>query len=191
MNVVVLSFLNPLQVLDMTSPEDGVPEHMEMWMVDYFKDQGITVMMSLGGQTYVEYWDEALTTYPGSAMDLGLNAAEIAAHFDVGMEIDYERNDMDGNNYLGHLEEFIAAYRSEHPKEDWKTYGLNTNPPSLLTIDLAAGGRYLQDLNRHATIEWIDSNPPVLDWANAMVHRSSGDPGNWQEHIDGKPTYNP
>ena len=64
----------------MTSPEDGVPEHMEMWMVDYFKDQGITVMMSLGGQTYVEYWDEALTTYPGSAMDLGLNAAEIAAH---------------------------------------------------------------------------------------------------------------
>jgi hypothetical protein len=60
-----------------------------------------------------------------------------------------------------------------------------------LTIDLAAGGRYLQDLNRHATVHWLDNSSPVLDYANAMVHRSSGTPSNWQEHINGMPTYNP
>jgi hypothetical protein len=31
----------------------------------------------------------------------------------------------------------------------------------------------------------------VLDYANAMVARSSGTPTNWQEHIDGMPTYAP
>jgi hypothetical protein len=60
-----------------------------------------------------------------------------------------------------------------------------------LTIDLAAGGRYLQDLNRHATTYWLDNSYPVLDYANAMVHRSSGTPSNWQEHVNGMPTYNP
>jgi hypothetical protein len=31
----------------------------------------------------------------------------------------------------------------------------------------------------------------VLDYANAMVHRSSGTPEHWQEHVEGKPTYDP
>ena len=32
---------------------------------------------------------------------------------------------------------------------------------------------------------------PVLDYANAMVARSSGDPDDWQEHVDGKLNYAP
>ena len=65
------------------------------------------------------------------------------------------------------------------------------NHHARLTIDLAAGGRYLQELNRHATVHWLDNANPVLDYANAMVHRSSGSPSNWQEHVNGMPTYDP
>jgi hypothetical protein len=68
---------------------------------------------------------------------------------------------------------------------------LSRSAAARLTIDLAAGGRYLQDLNRHATIHWLDNDHPVLDYANAMVHRASGTPAHWQEHVDGKPTYDP
>ncbi|MEJ2385636.1 MAG: hypothetical protein P8Y54_14845, partial [Xanthomonadales bacterium] len=52
--------------------------------------------------------------------------------------------------------------------------------------------RYLQELNRYATINWLADDPGRrLDWANAMVARKSGTPDNWQEHIDGMPTYDP
>lgn len=181
-NLVILSFLQPLEVLSMDplDPTTGVPVGMTQEIVDYFKDEGIRVMMSLGGQTYVDFWNEAMAIDAGL---LGHNAALIASHFDVGMEIDYEENtDPD----LAGLQAFIDAYRTMHPYD-----ASGTNHAARLTIDLAAGGRYLQTLNRHATIHWLDNANPVLDYANAMVHRSSGTPTHWQEHVDGKPTYNP
>jgi hypothetical protein len=151
-------------------------------VVEYFKAADIRVMMSIGGITYTDYWDQALATNPRL---LGLNAAAIAEHFGVGIEIDYERN-TDAN--LEGLQDFIEAYRSEHPYDEW-----GSNPAARLTIDLAAGGRYLQELNRHATLYWLGDTEEtrLLDYANAMVHRSSGTPDNWQEHVDGMPTYNP
>lgn len=182
-NLVVLSFLQPLEVLNMSNGPvtvDGVPIGMTQAVVDYFKNAGIRVMMSIGGITYVDFWNEALATDP---VQLGLNAAEIASRFGVGIEIDYEENsdpDLDG------LQDFIDAYRSIHPYD-----ADNLAAERRLTIDLAAGGRYLQTLNRHATIHWLDNANPVLDYANAMVHRSSGTPTHWQEHIEGKPTYDP
>ena len=90
-NLVVLSFLQPLEVLnmDLRDPTTGVPIGMTQVIVDYFKDAGIRVMMSIGGVTYTDFWDEALAS---DAYQLGLNAAAIASHFDVGIEIDYERN---------------------------------------------------------------------------------------------------
>lgn len=181
-NLVVLSFLHPMEILNMTPlvPESGVPIGMEQWIVDYFKLEGIRVMMSIGGITYTDAWDEALAT---NAAQFGLNAAAIASHFGVGIEIDYERN-TDAN--LTGLQEFIDAYRSVH-----KFDPTGANHAARLTIDLAAGGRYLQELNHYATINWLDNNNPVLDYANAMVHRKSGSPDNWQEHVDGMPTYVP
>lgn len=179
-NLVVLSFLQPLQVLDMTSAYGGVPIGMTQDVVDYFKNEGIRVMMSIGGVTYTDFWNEALATNP---TQLGLNAAAIASAFGVGIEIDYEENT--NPDTLG-LQAFVDAYRSVHPYD-----ATGTNPAARLTIDLAAGGRYLQDLNRYATIHWLDNVNPVLDYANAMVARSSGTPTNWQEHVDGKPTYAP
>ena len=182
-NLVVLSFVHPMRLLNMTTDAvtvDGVPIAMTQEVVDYFAEAGIRVMMSIGGVTYTDAWDEALAT---DATRLGLNAAEIASRFNVGIEIDYERNT---DPELEGLQAFIDAYRSVHPYDE-----SGANHAARLTIDLAAGGRYLQDLNRHATIHWLDNDSPVLDYANAMVHRSSGTPDNWQEHVDGKPTYNP
>lgn len=182
-NLVILSFVHPVRLLHKTNDAvtvDGVPIGMTQEIVGYFADAGIRVMMSIGGVTYTDAWDEALAT---DATQLGLNAAEIAARFGVGIEIDYERNK--GPNLVG-LQQFIDAYRSVHP---YDPTGLNH--AARLTIDLAAGGRYLQDLNRHATIHWLDNSNPVLDYANAMVHRSSGTPTNWQEHVNGMPTYDP
>ncbi|MDX1394516.1 MAG: hypothetical protein R3195_08995 [Gemmatimonadota bacterium] len=182
-NLVVLSFLQPLEVLDLTNDPvtvDGVPIGMTREIVDYFKDAGVRVMMSIGGITYTDFWNEALAT---DATRLGLNAAAIASRFGVGIEIDYEENrDPD----LAGLDAFVAAYRSVHP---YDPSGLEH--AARLTIDLAAGGRYLQDLNRHATQHWLDNAAPVLDYANAMVARDSGDPADWQEHVDGKPQYGP
>ena len=183
-NLVVLSFLQPMDVLEMApgDPTTGVPPGMNRVVVDYFKDAEIRVMMSIGGVTYTDYWDEALAK---DATQLGLNAAAIASHFGVGIEIDYERN-TDAN--LDGLQAFIDAYRSVHPYD-----ASGANHAARLTIDLAAGGRYLQELNRHATLYWLGNTAETrrLDYANAMVHRSSGTPDNWQEHVNGMPTYNP
>jgi hypothetical protein len=182
-NLVVLSFLQPLEVLNRTTNAttlDGVRRGMTQEIVDYFKDAGIRVMMSIGGVTYTDYWNEALATDP---TQLGLNAAAIATQFGVGIEIDYEENtDPD----LAGLQAFVDAYRSVHPYDP-----TGANHAARLTIDLAAGDRYLQDLARYATVNWLDNDAPVLDHANAMVARASGTPDNWQEHVDGKPQYAP
>jgi hypothetical protein len=64
-----------------------------------------------------------------------------------------------------------------------------------LTIDLAAGDRWLIDLTRKATADWLNTGAPVLDYANAMVPArqpsTSSAIANWQEHVDGKPQYGP
>ena len=184
-NVVVLSFLQPMDVLLNTTdlnPEYGVPVGMTTGIVEYFTDAGIRVMMSIGGQTYVDFWDDALAA---DATKLGLNAARIASAFGVGIEIDYEQN---SNPDLPGLDMFIEAYRSIHPYDP-----SDPIPEAVLTVDLAAGGRYLQDLNRHATENWLHGTKEFLklDYANAMVHRASGTPAHWQEHVDGMPTYDP
>src|SRR6185436_19692711 len=57
---------------------------------------------------------------------------------------------------------------------------------------VAAGDRWLIDLNRYATQYWLQTSDttvaPVLDYSNAMV---TGSPTDWQEHLDGKPNYGP
>lgn len=181
-NLVVLSFLQPLTVLNMTpgQPETGVQPGMTQEIVDYFRDAGVRVMMSIGGVTYTDFWNQALAT---DATQLGANAAAIAAHFGVGIEIDYEENT---NPDTVGLQAFVDAYRQVHPYD-----ATGADHAARLTIDLAAGNRYLQDLSRYATLHWLDNADPVLDYANAMVARSSGTPDTWQEHIDGKPQYAP
>ena len=106
----------------------------------------------------------------------------------VGIEIDYEQNS--SPNLTG-LQAFIEAYRTVHPYD-----ATGANPAARLTIDLAAGDRWLIALTQKATKDWLTTTNPVLDYANAMVParqpRSAAEAtSNWQEHIDGKPKYAP
>lgn len=187
-NLVVLSFVHPLKLLNRTTDAatlDGVPRGMTPAIVNYFKSRGIRVMLSIGGITYTDAWNQALDTNP---TQLGLNAAAVAASLGAGIEIDYEEN---SNARLAGLQKFIDAYRSVHPYD-----ATGANPAARLTIDLAAGDRWLIAICREATAKWLAPGTMVLDYANAMVParqpRSAADAqANWQEHIDGKPRYNP
>jgi hypothetical protein len=187
-NLVVLSFVHPLKLLNKTTDAEtlnGVPRGMTAKVVDYFTSKGIRVMLSIGGITYVSAWNKALATNP---TQLGLNAAELALRLGVGIEIDYEEN---RNPNLTGLQAFIDAYRDQVLYDQ-----SGANPAARLTIDLAAGDRWLIALTQKATKDWLNLDNPVLDYANAMVParqpRSAGDAeANWQEHIDGKPQYAP
>jgi len=141
-------------------------------------------MLSIGGITYVKPWNDALAK---NAWQLGLNAAEVAQRLGVGIEIDYEEN---RSPNLEGLAQFIAAYRSVLPYD-----ASGENHAARLTIDLAAGDRWLIALTRKATAEWLTGAEPVLDYANAMVParqpRAADAIANWQEHVDGKPQYAP
>src|SRR5215472_9679217 len=89
-NLVVLSFVQPLKLLNKTNDAqtvNGVPIGMTADIVNYFKSHNIRVMLSIGGITYASYWDQALAANP---TQLGLNAAAVAQQLGVGMEIDYE-----------------------------------------------------------------------------------------------------
>jgi hypothetical protein len=142
-------------------------------------------MLSIGGITYTDDWDAALSQNP---TQLGLNAAEVAQQLGVGIEIDYEQN-TDPN--LTGLQSFIDTYRAQLPYD-----ATGNNHAARLTIDLAAGDRWLIALCRHATTYWLTTSNPVLDYCNAMVpNRQPSNAAkaiaNWQEHVDGKPQYNP
>jgi hypothetical protein len=187
-NLVILSFVNPLRLLNRTtdaSTLNGVPRGMTPEVVRYFTDHGIRVMVSIGGITYVDDWNTALAT---NGTQLGLNAAALATSLGVGVEIDYEENS--SPNVTG-LQAFIDAYRSQHPYD-----ATGNDKTARLTIDVAAGDRWLIALDRKATADWLRTDNPVLDYANAMVPArqptsASDAEANWQEHIDGKPNYSP
>ena len=187
-NLVVLSFVQPLKLLNKTTDAqtlNGVPRGMDSNVVNYFKSRNVRVMLSVGGITYVDAWNQALASNP---TQLGLNAAEVARNLGVGIEIDYEEN---SSPNLAGLQAFIDAYRSVHPYD-----AAGTNHAARLTIDLAAGDRWLIALTRKATADWLNTTTPVLDYANAMVpsrqpNTAADAQANWQEHLDGKAQYNP
>jgi hypothetical protein len=181
-NLVVLSFVNPLRLLNLTNDAqtlDGVPIGMTPEIVSYFTSRKIRVTLSVGGSTYARDWDEALATNP---KQLGVNAARVARRLGVGVEIDYE-NDHHPN--LRSLQEFISAYRSTLPYDV-----VGTHPAARLTIDLALDDGYLVPLTQYASANWLTSRHPVLDYANAMVSSEQLSASlleeGWQEHVQGK-----
>lgn len=137
------------------------------------------MILSIGGSTYTTFWDQALST---NATQLGINAANTAKAMGVGIEIDYEN---DTNPNLTGLQDFITAYRSVLPYD-----ATGSNPAARLIIDLAAGDRSLDAINRKAATDWLTAGNPVLDYANATVPNgqptASGAVSNWQEHVMGR-----
>jgi hypothetical protein len=187
-NLVVLAFVNPWKLLNQTTDDqtlNGIQRGMNQDLVNYFKSNGIRVSLSMGGITYIDYWNDALATDP---VQLAVNAAAVAQDLGVGFEIDYEENQ---NPNLPALQTFIDTYRAILPYD-----ATGTNHAARLTIDLAAGDRWLIALTEKATKDWLTTSNPVLDYANAMVtarpYRKATDAtDNWQEHVDGKPQYDP
>lgn len=186
-NLVILSFVNPLRLLNQTNDAgdvNGVPRGMTSAVVSYFTSHGIKVMLSIGGITYTGDWDTALAANPAQ---LARNAAAVAQQLGVGIEIDYENS---SSPNLAGLQTFISTYRSMEPYD-----ASGANPAARLTIDLAAGDRWLIGLAQKATADWLRTDAPVLDYANAMVPSkqpsASTAEANWQEHLTGKSNYNP
>jgi hypothetical protein len=187
-NLVVLSFVDPIKLLNQTNDAqtvNGVPIGMNAQVVSYFTSHNIRVMLAIGGITFVSNWDTALSTNP---TQLGLNAAAAAKSLGVGIEIDYEENTSPN---LAGMQSFINAYRSQLPYD-----ATGANPAARLTIDVGAGDRFLIDLDRKATSDWLSTSNPVLDYANALVPSkqptsASSAESNWQEHIDGKSNFAP
>ena len=187
-NVVSLSFVNPLKLLDQTNDAtdvNGIPIGINSQVVSYFTSHNVRVMLSIGGITYTSDWDSALTS---NATQLGLNAAAAAKSLGVGVEIDYENTS--SPNLTG-LNAFVTAYRSQIPYD-----ATGNNPSARLTIDLGAGDQYLSSLAQYAGQNWLQTSNPVVDYANAMVpnkqpNSASTAESNWQEHISGEPRYSP
>lgn len=180
-NVVVLSFVNPVKLMNLTTDAtttNGIPIGMNAAIINYFQSKGIRVMMSIGGASYTKLWDKALSSNP---TQLGKNAANAAKQFNVGMEIDYERS---SNPNTAALQQFVSAYRSVIPYD-----ASGTNYAARLTIDLGDGDTYLTALAAFATANWLQTSNPVLDYANAMVGSqktsSSALEQGWQQHITG------
>jgi hypothetical protein len=156
-NLVILSFVQPMKLLNLTTDAqtlNGVPIGMNQAVVSYFTSHNVRVMLSIGGITYVTFWDQALATNP---TQLGLNAAAVARNLGVGIEIDYENS---SSPNLSGLQSFVSAYRSQIPYDP-----TGSNPAARLTIDLGAGDRFLTDLSRYATTNWLNTSNPVLDYA--------------------------
>lgn len=89
-NLVLLSFVNPLKLLNQTNDAgdvNGAPIGMTPAIVSYFTSHNIRVILSNGGITYTSDWDQALST---NATQLG--AAQLATRLGVGIEIDHENN---------------------------------------------------------------------------------------------------
>jgi len=148
-NLVVLSFVQPVKLLNLTNDSqtvNGVPIGMNAAVVSYFTSRNIRVMLSIGGITYTSFWDTALST---NATQLGINAANVAKQLGVGIEIDYENNTSPN---LAGLQQFITAYRSILPYD-----ATGANPAARLTIDLAAGDQYLVPLAAKATTDWLNT----------------------------------
>ena len=139
-NLVVLSFLEPLELLYQTTNEafqNGIPIGMTSDVVNYFKSHGIRVMISMGGITYTESWNNALTT---DAAELARLASQAVANLGAdGLEIDWENGTPDEEELAG-IETFIDTY--------------NDLSDTVLTLDLAVGDRYLQELSRRAAAGW-------------------------------------
>jgi hypothetical protein len=174
-NLVVLSFLQPLALLQQRTDEafvNGIPKGMTSNIVNYFKSKDIRVLVSMGGVTYTDYWNQALLQNAAALADAAEQAV-IDLEAD-GLEIDWENGRPSADEMTG-IQEFLENY----------------DKPSgtVLTLDLAVGNRYLQELSRRAAGEWLPSGK--IDYINAMVPRGEPSIDQWQEHIDGKANYDP
>ena len=86
-NVVVLSFVDPVKLMNLTTDSGdskGIPIGMNTAVINYFQSRGVRVMMSIGGASFKKNWDKALSSNP---TQLGINAANAAKQFNVAWKL--------------------------------------------------------------------------------------------------------
>lgn len=133
-------------------------------------------MVSMGGVTYTDSWNEALTT---DVVGLAEKAFNVVQKLGLdGLEIDWENGTPDELELAG-IEAFIDKYNDQ--RSDFSN--------QFLTLDLAVGTCYLQELSRRAAADWLPNGK--IDYINAMVPRGEPSTDQWQEHVDGKSNYDP
>src|SRR5260370_38366357 len=108
-------------------------------------------MFSIGGIRFVKNWEKALSANP---TQLGINAANAAKQFNVGMEIDYEKS---SNPNLTGLQEFVSAYRSVIPYDS-----TGNNFAARLTIDLGNHDQYLTAMANYSALNMLTTGSPGL-----------------------------
>eukprot|EP01133_Synstelium_polycarpum_P006517 gene6517-7547_t len=172
-NLISLSFLNPVDILE--KGVDAVPPAMTKTLVQYLQSKGLSVMFSVGGESWSGEWDTALGKDP---VTLGKNAAAIANEYGVGIEIDYE-----AENSTPILDKFVKAYRSVIPFDN----SSSATDSSLLTVDTGSGTGYLTSVSLWSAT-WLEEG--LINWINAMV--TGGPYGSlseatqyWDEHLFG------
>jgi hypothetical protein len=60
-NVVVLSFVQPVKLMDLTNDSgdvNGIPIGMNSAVVNYFQSKGVRVIFSIGGASYRKDWEQ-------------------------------------------------------------------------------------------------------------------------------------
>jgi hypothetical protein len=179
-NLVVLSFLKPMELLNETDNGAftvGIPTGMTPTVVKYFKDHDIRVLLSMGGVTYTDSWNQALVTDPAGLAEKAFAAVRSLGA--DGLEIDWE-NGRPNDTELEGIETFIDTYNE---------LNLYYGTQKVLTLDLAVGTRYLQELSRRAAADWLPNGK--ISYINAMVARGEPSIDQWQEHVDGKANYDP
>lgn len=180
-DVVMLSFVQPVKLLNLANGSDDVnggPIGMNSAVVNYFQNKGVRVMFCIGGASYRKGWDKALFS---NTTQLGINAPSAAKQFNVGMEIDNQNSS--SPNLIG-LQSFVPAYRSVIRYD-----ATGQNYAARRTIDLVVGDTYLTPLAKYATTNWLKTSALVLDYANAIVdsqHTGVSTPeAGWQQHVNG------
>ncbi|KAL0482055.1 hypothetical protein AKO1_015037 [Acrasis kona] len=104
-NTISLAFMNPEDLLNKPDP---VPEVFKS-VTSNMKALNKTIFFSFGGYGYAEKWSWLRDS--GSSRRAGVNAAQIAKKYGVGMEIDYEGS----YNPLNGVVSFIEGFRSICP----------------------------------------------------------------------------
>ena len=172
-NRVILSFVHPLRLLNKTTDAqtlDGVPRGMTAEIVNYFKSRNIRVMLSIGGITYTDAWNEALAA--GGAQ-LGLNAAEVATRLGVGIEIDPDLVLKARDNAFREKVEHLVEFRAQD------AFAADVSPATVVTLymlpEFNAKLRPILERQLKPGSRVVSHDYPIEGWVPDRVERVTGD----------------
>ena len=157
---MILSFVHPLKLLNQTNDAgtlNGVPRGMTADIVNYFKSHGPG-----DGLDRRHHLHGRLEPGPRAGSHPVRAAGGCARPLSASASRSTTRRTRTPTS--------PAFSRSSTPiGPSSPTTRAGPTPAARLTIDTAAGDRSLIGINQKATADWLRTDAPVLDYANAMV----------------------